>query len=112
MIVAPGSVKHATLAVRANPGPRFAPAGIKTKLQHRTVLVVVHVMNVGLVPAFEAAETLHDRMIRLSDLGAEDAGAVSFELSAQERHHFRRVAEAITGAVQRHESTTAGDKLE
>jgi hypothetical protein len=67
LVVAPGGVEHASLALRANPRPRFfrwtsiaaaSPAGgLFTPFEDRAVLLIVLGVDVGLVPAFEAAES-------------------------------------------------------
>ena len=66
-VVAPGGVEDAALALRAHPGPRLLAVAFDAVFQDGAVLLVVLGVDVGFVPALEAAEALHDRMVRLGD---------------------------------------------
>src|SRR5205814_1005075 len=80
--------------------------------EYRASLLVVLGMDIGLVPTLEALEALHHRMIRLGDDGAEGAGVVPLELSADKIDVFRRIQEAIGGTVKRDEALAGGDIVE
>ena len=106
---APRGAKDAPF-LGAHPCPRF-PA-ITPILKDRAILGVVLGVRVGLVPAFESLEALHERVIGLGDEGAKRAGIVPLKLSADEVDVLRGVAEAVTGAVQRDEPLAGSDKVE
>src|SRR5439155_25372048 len=82
LIVPPGGIEHAAFAVRANPSPWLAAVAFLTVFQNCAILIVVLRVNVRLVPAFEAAEAAHDRVLALGGDRAERARAVPLELSA------------------------------
>src|SRR5262249_6617041 len=80
--------------------------------QDGAVLLVVLGVDVSFVPAFKTAVALHDGMIGSGDGRAKRAGAVAFELGADQLDVLRRVQETVRGTVQRNEALAAGYELE
>ena len=110
-IMAPSRIEDPSFAMRADPGPRLSfgvgsELSLAAFLQDRAILGVVHLVNIGFVPAFKAAETLHDRVLWLENMGHESLAAVLFELSADEFDIGLRVAETKRRAVQRYDSVS------
>ena len=113
-VVPPGGVKDSALAVSSDPRPRFASIAFRlitfgAVLQHRAVRLVVQMMNVGLVPAREAAVPLHDRMSRLGYLSRKDLPAMPLKLRTHQRNDVFVISPAIGRAVQRNKSLAASD---
>src|SRR5581483_1451762 len=84
-VVAPGGVEDAALALSAHPGPRLLDVAVDAVFEDGAVLGVVPGVDVGLVPAGEAAVALHERVVAVGQRGAEDAGAVAAELRPDQR---------------------------
>lgn len=112
LVVAPGRVEDATLALGADPCPRLMVIALNPLLKHCPAAVVVLRVHVGLVPAFEARKALHDRVVGGESHRAKFARAVLLKLGAHEVTPGRRVAKTTARAVQRHETLTATDKVE
>ena len=117
LVVSPCGVEDAALAVGAYPRPWFSVfafglLAFRTIFENDAVFFVVLGVNVGFIPAGEAAEALHDGVIGNCDLSGEDLTAVSLELTAHQANHFRIVAPAEGGAVEWDEGPTTGDKVE
>ena len=112
LVVAPGRVEDAAAALAPHPRPRLPVIPIDPLLEDRAAAVVVLRVHVGLVPALEAAETLHDRVARRDVHRAELPGAVLLKLCPHEVDPGRRVAKTKTRAVQRHEALAAADEIE
>src|SRR6185437_8981204 len=74
LVMAPGRVKDPALALCPYPGPRLLFPLLLAIFQHNAILLVVPGVDVGLVPALETLEPLHDRVFRLGRRGAEGAG--------------------------------------
>ena len=109
--MAPSRIEDPSFAMRADPGPRLSfgvgsELSLTAFLQDRSVLGIVHLVNIGFIPAFKAAETLHDRVLWLENMGHESLAAVLFELSADEFDIGLRVAETKRRAVQRYDSVS------
>src|SRR5262249_4470192 len=107
LVMAPRGVEHAALALRPHPGPRLLRRALLTVFQHRAVLLIVFGVDVGLVPALEPLEPLHQRVVGLGYCGAKGARAVFEELRPDEVDVLLRVEEAVAGAVQRNEPLAA-----
>src|SRR5262249_25899451 len=84
LVVAPGGVEDAALALRPHPGPRLLLIALLAVLEDGAVPLVVLGVDVGLVPALEALEALHDRVVRLGGGDTESAGVVALELGADQ----------------------------
>jgi len=112
LVVAPGGVEDPTLALRPHPRPRLLPVALRAVFEDSAVLVVVLRVDVGLIPALEALEPLHDRVVGLGDDRAEGAGVVALELGANQLDVLRRVLKAERGAVDGNEALAALDILE
>ena len=85
--MAPSGVENATFAVRTNPSPWFGGGAccefpFAAFFQYDPIDGVVLVVNVRLVPTFEAVETLHNLMFGGDDLGCEPLATMLFELSS------------------------------
>src|SRR5205823_3462026 len=106
------SVEDASLAVRPHPRPRLLAPPLLARFEDDAILLVVLRVDVGLVPALEAAETLHERMIGLRDRRAKSAGVVRVELSADEIDIRIRLDEAVRSAVDRDEALAGSDIVE
>ena len=104
LVVPPGGVEHPAVALGADPCPGLAVRPLDPLFEHRSPPLVVLGMDVGLVPAGEAAKALHHRVLGSHDLGLELAGAVLLELGADHVDPDRRVLKAKTGGVQRHQA--------
>ena len=111
LVVPPGGVEHAALALGADPGPGLATLPLDPLLEHGPAPLVVLGVDVGFVPAPKAAEPLHHRMLGGHDHGGELAGAVLLELCADQVDPDGRVLEAEARAVERHEPLPAADIL-
>ena len=110
----PCRVEHAALAVRADPRPRLArlAAGLHPLLatfEHHAV-VVVPAMDVGFIPALEAAEALHHRVLRLGDHRRKHLAAVPRELGPHQLDDLVAVLKAERRAVERDETLAAFDE--
>ena len=110
--MAPGSVKNATFAMRADPRPRLRSRtsgqfSFASFLQYDAVDRIVLVMDIGFVPAFEAAEALHDFMFWCNNLGCESFATVLFELCAAQFDVLVRIQKAIGRTVQWNKAMTA-----
>ncbi len=87
LVMTPGCVENAALALRPHPSPRLpvplslSPGGRGQGegaiLQNDTVFCVVLGVDVGFIPALETGESLHDRMIRIRNRRSENAGPVA-----------------------------------
>ena len=91
-------------------GSGFAPSVRGTMRTLRSV--VVHVVDVRLVPARELVEAEHGRVVGVGDLRLEDLAAVALELGADELDVLRRVVEAVRRAVDGHEAAAVVDVVE
>src|SRR5262249_27908641 len=109
LIVAPRCEEHSSLALRPHPCPGLLAVLIPAVFQHGAVLFGVLRVDVGFIPALEAAVTLHDWVIGLGDGCPEDAGAVTAELCSNQLHVLRRVEEAVGSAVNGNETLAALD---
>lgn len=69
-------------------------------------------VDVRLVPTREAREALHNGVIGLRALDAEDAGGVAPELGPDEIDVVLVVDEAVAGTVERDEALPRGDVVE
>ena len=112
LVMAPRRVEDAALALRPHPGPRLLLAFLFAVFEDRPILGIVLRVDVGLVPALERREALHDRMRRIAGNGADGAGVVPGELSADERDVLRRVEETERRAVERDQPLAAFDVVE
>ena len=97
LVMSPGGVEHAPLAMSTHPGPRL----LVTIGENRAILLVVLVVHIGLIPALKTFESLHHRMTRLRNAGPEHPGSVALELPPQQFDHARIYAEARRGTVDR-----------
>ncbi len=111
-VMPPGGVEDAPLAVRAHPRPRFLRLLVLAVFEDGSIFFVVLRVDVSLVEALEALETLHDRMVRLRDGGAEGADAVRFELGADQLDVLFGIEEAIRRAMERDEALAGRDEIE
>ena len=116
LIVSPSRVKDASLAVRADPGPWFAFAAVRLSalnavFKHRAMPLVVLGVDIGFVPAFEAAKTFHDGMGRFGAFHAKHLATVPLELSPNQLDELRRIAKAERRAVQWHKALAFRDEL-
>ena len=112
LIVAPRGVKDAALTVRADPGVRLRALVVAALGEHGARLGIVRGVDVGFIPVLDRGEAPHDRMLGVHDGFLEDAGAVAFELAADERDEGGRISEARRRAVNRHEALAARDEIE
>ena len=112
LVVAPRRVEDTALPLGADPGPRLTLVALDPFLEHGPAAVVVLRVDVGLVPACEAAKPLHHRM-RWRDVDrATFTGAVLLKLCPDEVDPRGRIAETKTRAVQRHEPLAIPDEIE
>ena len=111
-VVSPGGVEDPPLALGADPGVGLGSLAIDPAFEHDAVFVVVLVVHVRLIDAFEAVEALHDRMRGLVDAGAEQFETVPLELPTHQFDIPGRVEEAVGGTVQGDEPAAPLDIVE
>src|SRR5581483_12425616 len=112
LIMSPGGVEDAALALRAHPRPRLLLVALHAIFQDGASFFVVLGVNVSLIPALEAGEAFHDGVIRLGKRRTEGAGAVLLELGADQVDVFRRIEKAVRGTVQGNEALAALHEIE
>lgn len=116
-IVTPGGVENASFALRADPGPRFfggsfGEIALFANFEHRSLLWVVSMVEVGFIPTAEAAEAFHDGVFGGDVYGLKFLATVAFELSTAQGDIGVRIAEAVGSAVDGDEAFSRLDELD
>ncbi|CAA9388778.1 MAG: hypothetical protein AVDCRST_MAG64-1080 [uncultured Phycisphaerae bacterium] len=112
LVVAPGGVEHPALAVRPGPGVRLLALLVVPGRQHLAALLVVHLVDVRLVPALDLPQAFEHRVVGLGVRLLEHAGAVPLEPPAGQLGQRLRLAEAEGPAVDHGVPAAAGDVVE
>ena len=76
--------------------------------QHSAVVAQL-VVNIGFVPAFEAMDAAHGRMLGVDDAGAKDAGVVLPEPAADQGRVALAIAENVRRTMDGHQAVPAFD---
>src|SRR5271165_2264638 len=110
--MAPRRVKNASFTVRADPGPRLFVIFFGAVFENGAVFFVMLGVHVGFVPAFEAIEPFHDRMIRRGNRGSKCPGAMPLELGTDQFNAGGRILKAKRSAMEWNEALAARHVVE
>ena len=112
LVVPPGGVEDAPLPFVADPRPRLVEIPLDAFLENGPAAGVVAGVDVGFVPALEALEILHDRMVGGEIRRPKLAAVVALELSADHVDPDGGIAKTKTRAVERHEALASADEVD
>src|SRR5690625_3512434 len=98
LVMTPGGIKHTPVPLGTHPGPRLLIA----VAQHRAVLLVMHLVHIGFIPAGKPIKTRHDFVISLGNARAEGAHPMGGKSPAQQTYKILRVAEIARSRMHRH----------
>ena len=108
-VVARGSVKHATLALRAHPSPRFR-LGVRIARhrvahhQHRAILRVMFRVKIRFVPRLKCLHAFHRRMFAVGNARAKHRPLMALEPPTHQLIEAWFIAETPARAVHRYKS--------
>src|SRR5690625_7996922 len=88
LVMTPGGIKHTPVPLGAHPGPRLLIA----VAQHRAVLLVMHLVHIGFIPAGTPITTRHDFAISLGNARAAGAHPTTVKSPAKQTYTILRVA--------------------